>query len=160
MALHPVYFCTGTTSCLFLHMQLLLFLFICAHPGKSWLGFMFSCTNRWFFAQALHPVYFLHMGWFICMHPGKSWLGSMFSCTGKCFIVQRSDSTLFAASCSLFLQLWRRPEKICGRSRGKGKGKVKKDDLKARGKLPDVAACYGSVLPLLGIEAFLANFFT
>ena len=55
------FFCTGTTSCLFLHMQLLLFLFICAHPGKSWLGFMFSCTNRWFFAQALHPVYFCIM---------------------------------------------------------------------------------------------------
>ena len=35
--------------------------FICTHPGKSWLRFMFSCTNRWFFAQALHPVYFCIM---------------------------------------------------------------------------------------------------
>ena len=115
------------------------------------------------FSHELHHVYFCICNYsllFICTHPGNSWFGSMFSCTGKCFIVQRSYSTLFAASCSFFLQLWRRPEKICGRSRGKGKGKVKKDDLEARGKLPDAATCYGFVLPLLRIEAFLANFFT
>ncbi|XBI91773.1 hypothetical protein VPH35_029023 [Triticum aestivum] len=111
------------------------------------------------FCTGTSPCLFLHNGRFICTHPGKSWLGSMFSCTGKCSIVQRSYSTLFAASCSFFLQLWRRPEKICGRSRGKGKGKVKKDDLEARGKLLDAATCYGFVL-LLRIEAFLANFFT
>ena len=35
--------------------------FICTYPGKSWLRFMFSCTNRWFFAQTLHPVYFCIM---------------------------------------------------------------------------------------------------